>query len=75
MTIDNLNLFLERQSLMMSLSDTRPVELVVDLPEELANDVEEVRKQDPEFLGRAIKYALARRIVFQDLCAEPLEPR
>jgi hypothetical protein len=60
---------------MMPLSDTRPVELVVDLPEELADDVEEVREQDPEFLGRAIQYALARRIVFQELCAEPLEPR
>jgi hypothetical protein len=70
-----LNLFLERQSLMMSLSDTRPVELVVDLPEELADDVEEVRKNDPEFLGRAIQYALARRIVFQELSAQPLEPR
>ncbi len=60
---------------MMSLSDTRPVELVVDLPEELADDVEEVRKNDPEFLGRAIQYALARRIVFQELSAQPLEPR
>lgn len=60
---------------MMPLSDTRPVELVVDLPEDLLDDVEEVRKQDPEFLGRAIQYALARRIVFQDLCDQPLDPR
>lgn len=60
---------------MMSLSDTRPVELVLELPEELAEDVEEVRKNDPEFLGRVIQYALARRIVFEELSAQPPEPR
>ena len=75
MIIDNSNLFLERPSLMRSLSDTRRIELVVDLPEELADDVEEVRKHDPEFLGRAIQYALARRLVFQELSTEPLERR
>lgn len=58
---------------MMSLSDTRPVELVVDLPAELADDVEEVRKSDPDFLRRAIQYALARRIVFHELSAQQLE--
>lgn len=52
---------------MMSLSETRPVELVVDLPEELAEDVEEVRRRDPDFLRRAIRYAMARRIIFEEL--------
>lgn len=52
---------------MMSLSETRPVELVVDLPEELAADVEQVRQEDPDFLGRAIRYAMARRIIFEEL--------
>ncbi|MGH7541245.1 MAG: hypothetical protein ACRELC_09620 [Gemmatimonadota bacterium] len=52
---------------MMFLSETRPVELVIDLPEELADDVEEVRRRDPDFLGRAIRYALARRIIFEEL--------
>lgn len=47
--------------------DTRPVPLVVHLPSELADDIEEVRDRDPEFLGRAIQYALARRIIFDEL--------
>lgn len=47
--------------------DTRPVPLVVHLPPELAEDVEEVRESDPGFLGRAIQYALARRVIFQEL--------
>lgn len=47
--------------------ETRPVELVVDLPAELADNVEEVRDTDPEFLGKAIRYAFARRIVFDEL--------
>ncbi len=47
--------------------DTRSVELTVDLPRDLADDLEEVRDQNPEFFGKAIRYALARRIVFQEL--------
>lgn len=47
--------------------ETRPVELVLHLPAQLADDVEEVQDSDPEFLGKAIRYALARRIVFREL--------
>jgi hypothetical protein len=47
--------------------DTRSVELTVDLPRDLADDLEEVRSRNPEFFGKAIRYALARRIVFQEL--------
>ena len=47
--------------------ETRPVELVVNLPAELADNVEEVSDRDPEFLGKAIRYAFARRIVFDEL--------
>lgn len=54
---------------MIPLSDTRPVNVVVDLPEDLAEDVEQVNAQDPEFLGRAIQYALARRIIFEELAS------
>lgn len=57
----------------VSMWETRPVELVLHLPAELAEDVEEVRERDPEFLGKAIRYALARRIIFQELSAD-LEP-
>lgn len=54
---------------MIALTDTRPVNVVIDLPEDLAADVEDVRAQDPEFLGRVIQYALARRIIFEELTA------
>ncbi|MFQ5745510.1 MAG: hypothetical protein ACE5HV_18310 [Acidobacteriota bacterium] len=47
--------------------ETRPVQLVVHLPEELAEDVKEVQGRDPEYLGNAIRYALARRIIFREL--------
>lgn len=56
---------------MMTSTDTRPVNVVVDLPEDIAADIEDVRQQDPEFLGRAIQYALARRIIFEELTADP----
>ncbi len=52
---------------MMTGIETRPVEVVVDLPEDLAADVEDVRRTDPDFLGRVIQYALARRIIFEEL--------
>ena len=54
---------------MISCEDTRAVNVVVDLPEDLAADMEAVRKKDPDFLGRAIEYALARRIIFEELTA------
>lgn len=49
------------------MPDTRPVELVLDLPAELAEDVEQVREKDPEYLGKALRYAIARRVVFDEL--------
>jgi len=55
---------------MIPVVDTRPVNVVVDLPEDLVSDVESVRREDPDFLGRAIQYALARRIIFQELVSE-----
>ena len=60
--------FLARASLnMMESSDCSLVNVVVDLPKELAADVEAVRQRDPEFLERAIQYVLARRIIFEEL--------
>lgn len=47
--------------------DTRPVEVVVQLPESLAEGVEEVQRNDPEFLNKVIRYGLARRAMFQEL--------
>ena len=54
---------------MMASSDCSLVNVVVDLPKELAADVEAVRRRDPEFLERAIQYVLARRIIFEELKA------
>ena len=49
------------------MSDSRPVELVVTLPNELADSVEEVRERDPEYLNRVIRYGLVRRAVYREL--------
>lgn len=54
---------------MTSGSPSRPVEVVIDVPVDLVEDVEDVRETDPEFLGRVIRYALTRRIVFEELSA------
>ena len=47
--------------------ETRPVELVLDLPHEIASTVEEVSHRDPEYLRRVIRYGIARRAVYQSL--------
>lgn len=47
--------------------DTRPVELRLHLPPDLVEDIVKVQDSDPEFLGRAIRYALARRTIFHEL--------
>ncbi len=49
------------------MSDTRPVELVVNLPEGLVDEVEAVRQTDPEFLSDVIVYGLCRRTIFEEL--------
>ena len=54
-------------------AETRPVEVVVDLPLDLADDVQAVRDTDPEFFCRVIRYALARRIIFEELVTPQAE--
>lgn len=49
------------------MPDTRAVELVLQLPADMAESVEEVTLRDPEYLGRLIQVGLARRAVFQEL--------
>ncbi len=55
------------------MHDTRAVELVLRLPADVAESAEEVGRRDPEYLGRLIKYGLARRAVFQELRRAALE--
>ena len=47
--------------------ETRPVELVLDLPHDIASTVEEVSHRDPDYLRRVIRYGIARRAVYQSL--------
>lgn len=54
--------------------DTRPVEVVLHLPEGLAEDVEEVQEDDPDFLKKVIRYGLTRRAMFEELKREMDEP-
>ena len=49
------------------MPDTRAVELVLELPADVADSVEEVTLRDPEYLRRLLKGGLARRAVFQEL--------
>ena len=49
------------------MRDTRPIELVVNVPEGLVEEVEEVRQTDPEFLSEVIVYGLCRRTIFHEL--------
>lgn len=49
------------------MSETRPVEFVLDLPHDIASTVEEVSHRDPEYLRRVIRYGIARRAVYQSL--------
>lgn len=58
------------------MSDTRPVELVLRLPNDVADSVEEVRDRDPEYLNRVIRYGMVRRAVYRELqrSGEPLPP-
>jgi hypothetical protein len=49
------------------MRESRPVELVVQLPEAVAADVERTHAQDPSFLSRVIRYGLVRRAIFEEL--------
>lgn len=47
--------------------ETCSVQLEVRLPREIAQQVEEVEKSDPEFLSRVVLYGLTRRSIFHHL--------
>jgi heterodisulfide reductase subunit C len=49
------------------MTDTRPVELVLRLPRDVADSVEEVQERDPEYLSRVIRYGIVRRAVYREL--------
>lgn len=49
------------------MAESRSVNLVVELPNDLADEVERVQQSDPEFLERVLAYGLVRRAVFTRL--------
>ena len=46
---------------------TRSVEITVQLPQDIAEQAEEVQKTDPEFLSRVVLYGLTRRSIYHQL--------
>ncbi len=47
--------------------ESRPVELVLQLPEVVAVHVEQTQRTNPDFLSRVIRYGLIRRAIFEEL--------
>ncbi len=49
------------------MPESRSVNLVVNLPLELADEVERLQQTDPEFIEKVLAYGLVRRAVFARL--------
>lgn len=49
------------------MAESRSVNLVLELPCDLADEVERVQQTDPEFLQQLLTYGLVRRAVFARL--------
>ena len=47
--------------------ETRPVQITVLLPHDIAEQAEEVQKTDPEFLSRVVLYGVTRRSIYHQL--------
>ena len=47
--------------------NSRPVQLNVRLPNDIAAQAEEVQETDPDFLSRIILYGLTRRSIYNHL--------
>ena len=47
--------------------DTCAVDLRVNLPRQVAAEIEEVQRSDPELLSRMVYYAMTRRTIFDYL--------
>ena len=51
------------------MAESRSVNLVVSLPADLADEVEQICRTDPEFIEKVLAYGLVRRAVFARLRA------
>ena len=47
--------------------NSRPVQLNVRLPHDIAAQAEEVQESDPDFMSRVVLYGLTRRSIFNHL--------
>ena len=47
--------------------ETRSLQITVKLPHDIAEQAEEVQKEDPEFLSRVVLYGLTRRSIYHQL--------
>lgn len=47
--------------------ETRPVQLNVQLPRDVAAQLEEVAEADPDFVSRMVLYGLTRRSIYHQL--------
>jgi hypothetical protein len=45
----------------------RPVSLELDLPEDVANEIERLQHKDPDLLGRMLGYAALRAACFEGI--------
>ena len=49
------------------MHETRTVEIKVKLPEDIADQAEQVGRDDPEFLSRVVLYGLTRRSLYRQI--------
>jgi|GEM_PF-2133779 len=49
------------------ITETRAVELRLELPREIAEEIESVHRKDPEILNQILLYGLTRRAIFDGL--------
>lgn len=49
------------------MPESRSVNIVVNLPAELADEVERVQRTDPKFIEKVLAYGLVRQAVFTRL--------
>ena len=47
--------------------ETKPVQITVRLPHDIAEQAERVQKTDPEFLSRVVLYGLTRRSIYHGI--------
>ena len=47
--------------------ETKTISIEVRLPRDIADQAEEVQKEDPDFLSRVVLYGLTRRSIYHQL--------